>query len=165
MKKLIIFSAIIISVLSVLKYEEVIIPKEAIRFRVIASSNNYNDQRIKKELVKELEQDIIKNDLKDINSARNYFKNTNKFTNIVDKKLKEENYSRNFNINYGKNYFPKKVYKNVVYEEGEYESLVITLGDGLGENFWCVLFPPLCLIDEEEKEYPSLIKTIIDKYF
>ena len=75
-----------------------------------------------------------------------------------------------YKINYGMNYFPEKEYKGVTYEEGEYESLVITLGNGLGENFWCVLFPPLCLLeaDEEETEeveYTSFVKEIIDKYF
>ena len=57
----------------------------------------------------------------------------------------------------------------IVTEEGEYESLVITLGNGLGENFWCVLFPPLCLLDTEEEvedvEYTSFVKELIDKYF
>ena len=68
--------------------------------------------------------------------------------------------------NYGKNYFPRKEYKNVIYEEGEYESVVITIGDGNGKNFWCVLFPPLCMLDEDSNiEYSSLVKEIIDKYF
>ena len=51
-------------------------------------------------------------------------------------------------------------------EEGEYESVVITIGDGNGKNFWCVLFPPLCMLDEDSNiEYSSLVKEIIDKYF
>lgn len=166
MKKIIIILAIIIGVLSLNKYSRIIIPKEAIRFRIIANSNDSSDQKLKKEIVNELEKDLLSRNFKDIESARRYFKNnTNKFTNIVDKKLKDNNSNRNFHINYGKNYFPEKEYKNIYYPEGEYESLVITLGDGNGKNFWCVLFPPLCLIDEEEEEYPSLIKSIIDKYF
>ena len=76
------------------------------------------------------------------------------------------NSDKNFKINYGKNYFPRKEYKNVIYEEGEYESVVITIGDGNGKNFWCVLFPPLCMMDEDSNiEYSSLVKEIIDKYF
>ena len=60
----------------------------------------------------------------------------------------------------------RKEYKNVIYEEGEYESVVITIGDGNGKNFWCVLFPPLCMLDEDSNiEYSSLVKEIIDKYF
>ena len=51
-----------------------------------------------------------------------------------------------------------------------YESLVITIGKGEGENFWCVLFPPLCLIEAEEEnisevKYTSFIQEIINKYF
>ena len=78
---------------------------------------------------------------------------------------KEENYS----INFGKNYFPEKIYNDVTYPAGEYESLVITLGDGLGENWWCVLFPPLCLLEAEEEnidkvEYKLFAKEIIEKF-
>ena len=107
------------------------------------------------------------NKLTSLYDTRKYInKNMNQFTEIVDNTLKKNNYSTSFNINYGKNYFPKKVYKNVIYEEGEYESLVITLGDGKGKNFWCVLFPPLCMIDKDNDiEYKSLIKETIDKYF
>ena len=84
---------------------------------------------------------------------------------MIDNNIKE-----NYTINYGSNYFPEKEYKGVKYEEGEYESLVVTLGDGAGENFWCVLFPPLCLLEGEENEkdnieYSSFIKEVIDKYF
>ena len=65
---------------------------------------------------------------------------------------------------------PEKHYKGVTYKEGNYESLVVKLGEGKGENFWCVLFPPLCLLeaeesDKDEVEYKSFIKEIIDKYF
>ena len=47
-----------------------------------------------------------------------------------------------------------------------YESLVITLGEGKGDNFWCILFPPLCMIeDNEEYEYKSIIKDLIKIIF
>ena len=68
------------------------------------------------------------------------------------------------------NYFPEKVYKGVKYEEGEYESFVVTLGNGMGKNWWCVLFPPLCLLEAEETEetteveYKFFISELIDKY-
>ena len=60
-----------------------------------------------------------------------------------------------------------KDYVGVKYPEGEYESLVITLGEGKGDNWWCVLFPPLCLVEAEEHtdvEYKFFVKEIIDKY-
>ena len=88
------------------------------------------------------------------------------FEKVVEKTLKDNNYEKVFHINYGKNKFPEKTYQNVTYQEGNYESLVITLGDGCGENFWCVLFPPICFLEEEEDiEYISFFKEIIDKYF
>ena len=48
-------------------------------------------------------------------------------------------------INYGKNYFPEKNYKGITYEAGEYESLVISLGEAEGNNWWCVMYPALCI--------------------
>ena len=58
------------------------------------------------------------------------------------------------------------VYNNEEYSEGMYESLVITLGAGEGDNFWCILFPPLCMIDEnEDYEYKSFFKEIFNKFY
>ncbi|MBQ9011225.1 MAG: stage II sporulation protein R, partial [Bacilli bacterium] len=52
-------------------------------------------------------------------------------------------------------------YKGVKYKEGYYESLLVTLGKGKGDNWWCVLFPPLCLIEADESsdvQYKSFVK-------
>ena len=169
MKKILIITTIIIMILALNKENKVIIPKEAIRFRIIANSNTEEDQKLKKEIVKDLSKEIIKTkNIKDINSARNYIKSSiPTFETIVRNKINSNNSDKTFNINYGNNYFPRKEYKGVIYEEGEYESLVITLGDGKGKNFWCVLFPPLCMIDtnNNEIEYKSFIKEVIDRYF
>lgn len=173
MKKLVISLAVIIALLCLNKKEQVIIPKESIRFRVIANSDSAEDQNIKKAIINNLKTKMTSLQFtpKDLISSRKIIKKQIPiFSQIVDETLKEENYETNYTINYGKNYFPEKEYKGVIYEEGDYESLVITLGDGLGENFWCVLFPPLCLLEAEENEtqdveYTSFIKEIIDKYF
>lgn len=154
-------------ILCINKEEKVIIPKDAIRFRIIANSNTNIDQTMKKQILKNLGTEIVEtNSLSTISETRNFIKNElPKFTEIVDKTIKENNYNNTFDITYGKNYFPRKEYKNIIYEEGEYESLVITLGDGKGKNFWCILFPPLCNIDEENIQYTSLIKETLEKYF
>jgi len=80
-----------------------------------------------------------------------------------------KSYNVPYNINYGSNYFPTKNYKGVMYPAGNYDSLVITLGKGTGSNFWCVLFPPLCLLDNDKKdisdiEYKSYVKKLLDKF-
>ena len=112
--------------------------------------------------------------LKDTNNledARKTLKNNkNHFRSNIDKTLLNNNIKEDYTINYGNNYFPEKTYRGVKYEAGEYESLVVTLGEGNGANFWCVLFPPLCLLEGEEAtsndvQYSSFIKEVIDKYF
>ena len=145
MRKILIIMTIIVSLLVINKEEQIIIPKESIRFRVIANSNSKEDQLLKKEIVKNLNNEIINiQNNNSITETRSYIKaNTKRIEDIVSTTLKNNNSQKSFSINYGDNYFPQKIYKNVVYEEGEYESLVITLGEGSGKNFWCVLFPPL----------------------
>lgn len=145
------------------------IPDEAIRFRIIANSNSFDDQLIKEQLRKDIEP-IIENMLGDsssIDEARlSINDNIGELTNEIDKFLKDNNYDIEYMVNYGDNYFPKKTYKGTLYQEGSYESLVITLGKGEGDNWWCLLFPPLCYIDfddTEEVEYKFLIEQIFDK--
>lgn len=173
MKKILIILSIVVLALTITKKETVIIPKNSIRFRVIANSNSEEDQTVKKQLVNNLSTEInkINSASKDISSSRKIIQsNLHNFNKIITDSIKDESYKDNYNISYGINHFPEKEYKGVIYEEGDYESLVITLGDGLGDNFWCVLFPPLCLLeaeetDKDEVEYTSFIKEIIDKYF
>jgi len=60
-----------------------------------------------------------------------------------------------------------KEFNGITYEEGMYESLLVTLGEGKGDNWWCVLFPPLCLLEAEESdevEYKFFIQELIEKY-
>lgn len=171
MKKLLVILTIFITILSLNKEDKIIIPKEAIRFRVIASSNTENDQYIKRQVVKDLNTEIKNLSFKNntLETTRTNIKESiHKVKTIVNNTLNRLNANNKFFVKYGMNYFPQKEYQGIVYEAGEYESLVITLGDGKGENFWCVLFPPLCLLDTKEKpeniEYKSFVKEIIDKY-
>lgn len=171
MKKLLVALTICITILSLNKEDKIIIPKEAIRFRVIASSNTENDQYIKRQVVKDLNTEIKNLSFKNntLETTRTNIKESiPKVNTIVNNTLNRLNANNKFFVKYGMNYFPQKEYQGIVYEAGEYESLVITLGDGKGENFWCVLFPPLCLLDTKEKpeniEYKSFVKEIIDKY-
>ena len=105
---------------------------------------------------------------KGIEEARNIINNN--LTSISDSikyLLEQEQYNEGFSINFGSNYFPEKTYKGITYDEGYYESLVVTLGSGEGDNWWCVLFPPLCLLEAEESdevEYKFFIQELIEKY-
>lgn len=175
MKKLIILFLVFISIIYVyntISLSENIIPDEAIRFRVIANSNTIYDQNIKIQIRNTIQNEIFKliGSSSSINETRTILKeHQNELYEITNNKLKELGYDKKFTLNYGYNYFPKKKYKGLTYKAGNYESLVITLGDGNGENFWCVLFPPLCLLetdeDTNETEYKFFVKELIDKYF
>ncbi len=173
-KKIMIIMAIVVVVLvNNVKAKEVIIPDNAIRIRIIANSNSFKDQFIKGQVRDSLQLEIneMLANVKTIEEARSILnKNLKKFDFVVEKVLKRNNADLNYNINYGMNYFPEKEFKGVNYNEGYYESIVVTLGKGKGNNWWCVLFPPLCLMESEEKdmddiEYKSFIKEKIDAFF
>ena len=147
-----------------------LIPDDAIRVRVIANSNSDYDQKIKYE-VKDIVEDDMYNILSNVDNldiARDKIKNNlSNLENDINDYLKNKEYNLGFDINFGYNYFPKKEFKGIKYKEGYYESVVVTLGEGKGNNWWCVLFPPLCLIEAEESsdiEYTSLVKEVVDKY-
>ena len=158
---ILVFLALVIIILCQNKSQKVIIPKESIRIRIIANSNNNVDINQKLKVKKEVETKVYEllEGVKTIDEARTIINNNLDNLNI---------YLEDSSVSFGYNYFPKKVYKDIIYEEGMYESLVITLGKGEGDNWWCVLFPPLCLLEENENtkdvEYHFLVKDIIDKY-
>ena len=167
MKKIIV-CLFIVTVLVLVNKEEtkVLIPEDAIRFRIIANSNSIEDQKEKIEIRNELEPiigDILTNSTTKEETKTEINNNLYKINHVIDK------FNTTYDVNYGLNFFPEKNYKGVTYKEGNYESLVITLGDGLGDNWWCVLFPPLCLLEANETNYddityPSYIQELINKY-
>lgn len=170
MKNTLICLSIIILSLTLIKNKnqnEVIIPTDSIRFRVIASSDSGLDIQTKLELKDHIEKVLI-----DLTKSATTTEEVDKiivdnldFINIqIHDFLKNDNYK----LDYGLNYFPSKTYKGIVYEAGVYNSLVITIGNGLGKNWWCTLFPPLCLLENNETtndvEYKLFISSIIEKF-
>lgn len=146
------------------KVNNVFIPKDSIRFRIISNSMNEIDIRHKQELKSYIEDyvyDIVSDAQTSEEADKLLVNNLEKISSYVNQYLNSDNYK----IDYGVNYFPKKIYKGVVYEEGMYKSLVITIGDGNGSNWWCVLFPPLCLLDENnttaDVDYQLYVSRII----
>ena len=149
------------------------IPKTAIRLRVIPNSNNAHDQEVKLKVKSVLEKETYEllEGVTSVDLARHIIRdNLDNIDAGIEKVLLEEDYDLGYKINFGQNYFPEKEFKGIIYEEGNYESLVVTLGKGEGDNWWCVLFPPLCLLEAEESktdevEYKFFVQEIIEKYF
>jgi len=169
MKKILIILSLIITTLIINKeYDKITIPNESIRIRVIANSNSLEDQLLKLKVKENITKHLYKNleNVNNIDEARVSIKNNiENVDEIISKTLNSDNYQ----IKYGNNYFPTKELNGIEYEEGEYESLVVNIGESKGNNWWCVLFPPLCMIEatydeSDEVEYKSKILEILNRY-
>ena len=169
MKKaiVILFVLVIILLSQIEETNKIVIPQDAIRYRIIANSNSAEDQALKEEINKEIEPVIseILTSSSSLEVTRNQIK-----ANIPLIKTKIDPFTLDYKINYGQNYFPEKYLYGIKYPAGNYESLVITLGQGLGDNWWCVLFPPLCLLEAKEGNFDEVtytfyVKEILDRFY
>ncbi len=132
--------------------EQQMIPEEAVRLRILAHSDSLEDQRIKRlvrdQVVKEIQS--WQKQPTHIDEARQMImEKLPRFSQIVNQVLQQYQVPYSAHVDYGAVPFPTKLYGEKVYPAGEYEALRITLGSGQGDNWWCVLFPPLCFIDME----------------
>lgn len=152
---------------------EVVIPDGAIRVRVIANSNTILDQNIKLKVREYIEDNlsVLLLGIDNIDEARMVINdNIDNLNNGISDLFDNYDYNLDYEINFGDNYFPDKEYRGVIYEDGIYESLVVTIGSGSGDNWWCVLFPPLCLLETDESdiddvEYRSWVVEMINRIF
>lgn len=132
-----------------------LIPTEAIRLRVIANSDSVQDQWLKRKVRDEVVAEMKRWALqpKDIKEARAMIQSKLPlFKQIAQQTLHIYGVQDAVDVTFAKVPFPTKLYGDQVYPAGEYEALRITLGEGKGENWWCVLFPPLCFIDMSSGE-------------
>jgi stage II sporulation protein R len=66
---------------------------------------------------------------------------------LAETTVREAGYNYGVSAQLGEAEFPTRLYGEQVYRAGRYRALQIYLGEGRGENWWCVLFPPLCFIE------------------
>ncbi|RAP74040.1 stage II sporulation protein R [Paenibacillus montanisoli] len=126
------------------------IPSESIRLRILANSDSAADQLVKREI-----RDAIVAEMngwvagpQTIEAARVTIRNhMSEIESIIAAKLNSRGFHYEFKAELGIVPFPTKIYGTQVYPAGNYEALRITLGAGAGQNWWCVLFPPLCFVD------------------
>ena len=169
MKKISFFILLMIIVFAIYKSnnQDIVIPDSSIRLRVIPNSNNPIDINIKEQVKNYLEKNVydLTKYTNNLDEARTIIKeNIPRIDDNVNKIFTANAYSLPYEINYGYNYFPVKEYKGHIYKEGYYESLVITIGEGKGNNWWCVLFPNFCLVDtNKDHEYKLYFKELFNK--
>ena len=171
MKKTILIITALLTIFVVYQSTIIKIPDSAIRFRILANSNSVYDQKVKEDIKNVLQQELysLLKDTKSINDARSLIKgNISHFERVLSDNMKDVGYS--YKIDYGMHLFPAKTYKGTTYDEGYYESLLVTLGEGKGDNWWCVLFPPMCMMEAEETntnevEYKSYFVELFKNIF
>ncbi|WP_340014709.1 stage II sporulation protein R [Paenibacillus sp. FSL K6-1318] len=129
------------------------IPEQSIRLRILANSDAPGDQLVKREIrdavvaqmgewVAELENP------QSLDEARQVIReHLSEIENKVGEELASRGLHYAYQVELGSVPFPTKLYGGTVYPAGDYEAVRITLGEGKGQNWWCVLFPPLCFID------------------
>lgn len=130
--------------------KELSIPKQAIRLRILANSDQPKDQWLKRKVRDAIIQEIKnwKNKPHDIQGARELIQEKLPvFQRISEQTLAKYGHTEPVQIDFGQVPFPTKKYGDQIYPAGNYEALRITIGEGKGGNWWCVLFPPLCFID------------------
>lgn len=128
-----------------------VIPDEAIRLRILAHSDTDEDQEIKERIRDEVSEHITEwvEHMTDIDEARERISNgISDIQAIAQTVLDDATENQHAEVDYNdKVSFPHKLYGDFVYPAGDYEAVLITIGEGDGANWWCVLFPPLCFLD------------------
>lgn len=131
------------------------IPSESIRLRILAHSDSIQDQALKRRV-----RDAIVEQMNSwvtgpttLEEARVIVReNLPVLESVVEREIRRYGYDYSYRLELGVVPFPAKMYGNEVYPAGDYEALRVTIGAGQGQNWWCVLFPPLCFVDTAKGE-------------
>lgn len=121
-----------------------------LRYHVVANSDSEEDQRVKL-LVKEAVLETLQGKLdkaQDATEAAGIVEDNEEIIlATANKVLADEGADYTATMRVGTDYFPTKIYGDMTLPPGEYEALIIELGESEGKNWWCVLFPTLCFIE------------------
>lgn len=126
-----------------------VIPQDALRFRVIANSNSPWDQNLKRDIRNRVITLIGEKmaHVTTVAQAKEVLKDSvPQVEAIALAMVKKYHAPYSATTTFGLAQFPTKLYGDKVYPAGVYKALRITLGKGAGQNWWCVLFPPLCFV-------------------
>lgn len=126
--------------------------EKLIRFHVIANSDSEEDQALKlkvRDAVIDYLEPKLENSMS-IEESERIIKGEYDNLEKISKNIILDN-GYNYNVEVGLQYsnFPAKQYSSVVLPSGKYKALKVVIGEGKGKNWWCVMFPPLCFVDEE----------------
>lgn len=130
--------------------ESIVIPGEAVRLRILANSDTEADQALKRKVRDAVNAQITLwvQDLTTFGKAKTVIRaKLPEIQTIAEQVVKDQGSKQSVKVEFGKVQFPTKLYGQFLYPAGEYQAVLITLGEGKGANWWCVLYPPLCFLD------------------
>jgi len=162
MKKITIFIAILSAVFAITliftyaSESEINPSRKVLRLHIIANSDTDYDQQLKYAI-----RDRIVSETRELFADSNSLSETKQIANdniemfcsIVQLEIKQHGFDYNVSVSIGTQAFPATIYGNIMFPAGIYDSLIITIENGNGENWWCVIFPPLCFIDGINMEF------------
>ncbi|KOR26279.1 stage II sporulation protein R [Clostridium sp. FAM 1755] len=131
------------------------ISNKIIRFHVLANSDSIEDQslklKVKDEIINYMMPKLDKSS--SIDESRKILKENDKeIKRIAEDIINKNGYKYSVNTHLGQDQFPIKTYGNITLPQGKYEAYKIVIGNGEGQNWWCVMFPPLCFVDVTKGE-------------
>ncbi len=156
------FSMLLVFMLSLCVYADTVtndLEANIIRLHILAKSNSETDQKIKLAV-----RDEVINAVSDIPIT-----DTDKFLDVSEKTANQYLISNNIpyraKAQYGIFTFPRKSYENITLPAGRYRGVRIILDKGEGENWWCVMYPPLCVTEKAEEASDALKKSLKDETY
>jgi len=144
-----------------------------LRIHIRANSNDSADQNVKylvkNKIVDEMNVMLAQSRTKQ-QAIENISNNLTRIINVADNVLKENGFNYGCNAKISAENFPTRCYDDVVLKAGIYDALIINLGSGKGDNWWCVVYPPLCFVNATDNGhnnivYRSKLLEIINDFF
>lgn len=146
---------------------------EYFRIHIVANSNSNFDQEMKfkiKDAVVEFLTPYIAESENEETCKEVVKSKQNVLSFLIDDELKKNDANYSCKVDIARKKFPTRYYENVVLDEGEYDCIYIELGEAKGDNWWCVVYPPLCFVNKNKSQeqdivYQSKIAEIVKRYF
>ena len=141
--------------------------QQYLRIHIRANSNSVLDQNVKYKVKDEIVDFLIPylSQAKNFGEAKKIVKqNFDNIESVANSVLERDGFSYKSSAKLENEYFPTRVYDDIVLEEGNYDALIVNLGSGEGNNWWCLIFPAYCFTkssNSDKVEYISLIWEII----
>ena len=154
MKKILFTSVAIFTIIFLIHSEfsktEAALSDNLLRLHVVANSDSEDDQKLKlmvRDAIIE-ECSFLFEENSDISKAKCVVENNlEKIEKCAIEEIRRNGYDYDVRIYLGKSDFPTKQYGELTLPKGQYEALRVEIGSGTGQNWWCVLFPPLCFVN------------------